>query len=147
MKTFMHLLPVGGLLAVGVASLVVLVPEPQGCTYKPGSVREQLAARDELECQRIIALNHVEARIRVARAVIAEELTPLQGAEHLFDLHQVNPYFDWEQFRAVYAGESDLERCQQQLQDTIRNELGTKSTMAARNRSPAPMPASVSPTR
>jgi hypothetical protein len=147
MKTMAHFWFLASLLAVGVIGLIALDPEPTGCAVRPGTVAERLATREELERQRIVALNHAEARIRVARCVIAKELTVLQGAEQLFDLHQVNPYFDWGQFRTVYAGESDLERCQQQLQDTIRNELGTKSTMDARNRSPASMPASVSPTR
>jgi hypothetical protein len=109
-----------GLLAVAISGLVFLRPElPIGSRTEPGKANALRITDADLERERITTLNHVEARIRLARAVIAGQLTLRQGAEQLRDLHAVNPYFKWEYFRSAYTGESDVARCCEQLQETI----------------------------
>jgi hypothetical protein len=126
MKQFIPFASLAGLLALAVTGLIFLDPDrPVDPRDEPGKAGERIATDAELERKRVTTLNHVEARIRVARAVIAGHLTPLQGAEQLRDLHLVNPYFDWEHFRKTNPGATDLERCCQQLQDTIGDELAT----------------------
>jgi hypothetical protein len=123
MKRFIPFAPLAGLLAVAAIGLIFIDPDWQAVSPdQSGKAGDRFAAADELERKRITTLNHVDARIHVARAVIAGNLTPLQGAEQLLDLHLVNPYFDWEQFRTANSGATDLERCSRQLQETIRNE-------------------------
>lgn len=109
--------------AAVLVGLVCLDPDkPASSGLMAQTTDEILPSANGMERERIATLNQMEARIRVARQVMAAQLTLLQGAEELRDLHSVNPYFHWEIFRTAYTGTTDLERCCQQLQDTIENE-------------------------
>jgi hypothetical protein len=112
-----------GLLAVTTVGLVFVGPELSADRRSdPGQAASMPAPDVDWERERVTILNHLEARLRLAREVSAGRLTLRQGAEQLRDLHAVNPYFKWECFRAAYPGVTDLARCCRQLQETIEEE-------------------------
>jgi hypothetical protein len=115
------------MLVVAAAGLAFVGPEPSADRRsETGQANPLHATAADWERERITLLNHVEARLRLAREVSAERLTLRQGAEQLRDLHSVNPYFNWECFRAAYPGASAVARCSRQLQQSIEDERASR---------------------